>query len=295
MSGAEKKKLEQVLQLDPSVELVFHGPFKDVVTTTLKLGNPTEKMVAFKVKTTAPRHYCVKPNSGLVKPNDSVNVDVMLQPFDHDAAEHKRHKFMVQTMFVGDEAEDVEDLWKASDQSAMMDSKLKCVFEMPKDNQENDDTDPGSPQRQRDTGSQSPQTSPDTLSTPAAKAPSPTLTSGLDAESARKTSGHTVGGGSAYSDTSQEVPLASSHGQSSRQKQIEEQLETLKAENLKLKKDIANLKEEGPRQRLVKDVANKSPVAGMNMSQELSVSQISPILAAILALIVGYLIGKLIL
>lgn len=34
----------------------------------------------------------------------------MLQPFDHDAAEHKRHKFMVQTMFVGDEAEDVEDL-----------------------------------------------------------------------------------------------------------------------------------------------------------------------------------------
>lgn len=83
-----------------------------------------------------------------------------------------------------------------------------------------DDTDPGSPQRQRDTGSQSPQTSPDTLSTPAAKAPSPTLTSGLDAESARKTSGHTVGGGSAYSDTSQEVPLASSHGQSSRQKQV---------------------------------------------------------------------------
>ena len=45
------------------------------MTTTLKLGNPTEKMVAFKVKTTAPRHYCVKPNSGLVKPNDSVNVD----------------------------------------------------------------------------------------------------------------------------------------------------------------------------------------------------------------------------
>ena len=51
------------------------GPFKDVVTTTLSLTNPTEKTVTFKVKTTAPRHYCVKPNSGLVKPNECVNVD----------------------------------------------------------------------------------------------------------------------------------------------------------------------------------------------------------------------------
>ena len=51
------------------------GPFKDVVATTLKLGNPTDRRVAFKVKTTAPRHYCVKPNSGVVNPNDTVNVD----------------------------------------------------------------------------------------------------------------------------------------------------------------------------------------------------------------------------
>ena len=51
------------------------GPFKDVVSTTLTLRNPTEKAVAFKVKTTAPRHYCVKPNNGLVPPNDCVKVD----------------------------------------------------------------------------------------------------------------------------------------------------------------------------------------------------------------------------
>ena len=38
-----------------------------------------------------------------------------------------------------------------------------------------------------------------------------------------------------------------------------------------------------------------SAVAGMNMSQELNASQISPILAAIIALIIGYLIGKFIL
>ena len=50
------------------------GPFKDVVATTLTLINPTTKPVAFKVKTTAPRHYCVKPNCGIVPANDNVHV-----------------------------------------------------------------------------------------------------------------------------------------------------------------------------------------------------------------------------
>ena len=53
----------------------FHsGPFKDVVTTILKLTNPSEKKVCFKVKTTAPKRYCVRPNCGLIDPTDSVNV-----------------------------------------------------------------------------------------------------------------------------------------------------------------------------------------------------------------------------
>ena len=51
------------------------GPFKDVVATTLTLKNPTDKAVTFKVKTTAPRHYCVKPNCGTVKARDKVIVD----------------------------------------------------------------------------------------------------------------------------------------------------------------------------------------------------------------------------
>lgn len=122
-------KQPQVLTIDPPTELKFKGPFKDVVTSHLHLTNPSDKRVCFKVKTTAPRRYCVRPNSGFVEPNATVNVSVMLQPFDSDPNELMKHKFMVQTMFAPEVADDMEALWKEAQPSDLMDSKLKCVFE----------------------------------------------------------------------------------------------------------------------------------------------------------------------
>ncbi|XP_019640235.1 PREDICTED: vesicle-associated membrane protein-associated protein B-like isoform X12 [Branchiostoma belcheri] len=127
-------KLEQVLILEPSGELKFKGPFTEVVTSNLKLNNPTDKRVCFKVKTTAPRRYCVRPNSGVVEPSSSINVSVMLQPFDYDPQEKNKHKFMVQSMFApegGIDNETMVNMWKDADQTQLMDSKLKCVFELP--------------------------------------------------------------------------------------------------------------------------------------------------------------------
>ena len=50
------------------------GPFTDVVTSDLKLSNPTDRRVCFKVKTTAPKRYCVRPNSGIIEPGAAVSV-----------------------------------------------------------------------------------------------------------------------------------------------------------------------------------------------------------------------------
>ena len=52
----------------------FIGPFKDVVTAELKLINPSDQRVCFKVKTTAPKRYCVRPNSGIIEPGDKTVV-----------------------------------------------------------------------------------------------------------------------------------------------------------------------------------------------------------------------------
>ncbi|XP_013923000.1 PREDICTED: uncharacterized protein LOC106549784, partial [Thamnophis sirtalis] len=84
------------------------GPFTDVVTTNLKLRNPSDRKICFKVKTTAPRRYCVRPNSGIIDPGTSVTVSVMLQPFDYDPNEKSKHKFMVQTIFAPTNITDME-------------------------------------------------------------------------------------------------------------------------------------------------------------------------------------------
>ncbi|XP_014465216.1 vesicle-associated membrane protein-associated protein B/C isoform X2 [Alligator mississippiensis] len=110
------------------------GPFTDVVTTNLKLGNPTDRNVCFKVKTTAPRRYCVRPNSGIIDAGTSINVSVMLQPFDYDPNEKSKHKFMVQSMFAPADTSDMEAVWKEAKPEELMDSKLRCVFELPAEN-----------------------------------------------------------------------------------------------------------------------------------------------------------------
>ncbi|XP_034441028.1 vesicle-associated membrane protein-associated protein B-like isoform X2 [Hippoglossus hippoglossus] len=126
---------EQVLLLEPPHELKFRGPFSDVVTTNLKLANPTDRNVCFKVKTTAPRRYCVRPNSGIIDAGTSINVSVMLQPFDYDPNEKSKHKFMVQSLLAPPDMTDMEGVWKEAKPDELMDSKLRCVFELPLENE----------------------------------------------------------------------------------------------------------------------------------------------------------------
>ncbi|XP_018007842.1 vesicle-associated membrane protein-associated protein A isoform X2 [Hyalella azteca] len=124
-------KLEQVLILDPPVELKFKGPFDEVSASKLTLTNPTEHTVCFKVKTTAPRRYCVRPNSGTIKPKSSVSVILLLQPFDYDPHEKNKHKFMVQSMYYMEGDQSVEAMFREAKPEELMDSKLRCVFEIP--------------------------------------------------------------------------------------------------------------------------------------------------------------------
>jgi hypothetical protein len=44
------------------------------VKRSLQVSNPNSQPVAFKVKTTAPKQYCVRPNSGRIEPGEKVEV-----------------------------------------------------------------------------------------------------------------------------------------------------------------------------------------------------------------------------
>ncbi|XP_021942746.1 vesicle-associated membrane protein-associated protein A isoform X3 [Zootermopsis nevadensis] len=66
--------------------------------------------------------------------NDGMEIrKISLQPFDFDPNEKSKHKFMVQTMIAPDGEISMDSLWKDVNPDNLMDSKLKCVFEMPVD------------------------------------------------------------------------------------------------------------------------------------------------------------------
>ena len=67
-------KPEQVLIIEPQHELTFVGPFTTAVSAVMTLRNPSDRKVCFKIKTTAPKRYCVKPNSGVIDPRQTVQV-----------------------------------------------------------------------------------------------------------------------------------------------------------------------------------------------------------------------------
>ena len=50
------------------------GPLTRTVEETLTIRNPYSTPIAFKVKTTAPKQYCVRPNSGIVDPESTREV-----------------------------------------------------------------------------------------------------------------------------------------------------------------------------------------------------------------------------
>jgi len=128
-------KKDQILQMVPAEKIEFSPPFNTVSESSLRLKNPSEKNVAFKIKTTAPQRYCVRPNASTVPPNGEAIIKVMLQPGGTD----ERHKFMVQSIYVPDDYNQIEEkdekknfvnsLWADSANNPVMSSKLICVFQ----------------------------------------------------------------------------------------------------------------------------------------------------------------------
>jgi len=119
------------LELIPNGDLIFKGPFTVVSTTTLKLSNSGNERLAYKIKTTAPKRYCVKPNSGFLDAHATTNIQVMLQPQATGQQDDRtKHKFMVQWVGVPNSyPDDVENFWKQDlTKLNVHDSKLKCIF-----------------------------------------------------------------------------------------------------------------------------------------------------------------------
>lgn len=125
------------VEIDPQ-ELGFQRPFTTEVSQSLRIRNPNTTPVAFKVKTTAPKQYCVRPNSGRIEPGQEVEVNVLLQAMKQEPPPDAkcRDKFLVQSVAVtGDnEFANTGAIWEHisdADKASVQEKKIRVVYLSP--------------------------------------------------------------------------------------------------------------------------------------------------------------------
>lgn len=124
------------VHLIPNNALGFNRPFSQLVKKILTVTNNNALPVAFKVKTTAPKLYCVRPNSGRIEPGGSIDVSVMLQPMKEEPALSAKckDKFLIQSTIITPEKEtrDLQDIWNTTNGSGeewkVHQQKLRVVY-----------------------------------------------------------------------------------------------------------------------------------------------------------------------
>ncbi|XP_051192057.1 vesicle-associated protein 1-2-like [Lolium perenne] len=127
-----------LLDVDPP-EIQFPFELDKQISCPLKMTNKIDRTVAFKVKTTSPKKYCVRPNNGVVLPRSTCEVVVTMQaqavaPPDLQC----KDKFLVQSVVVGDglSAKDVTpQMFMKEEGNLVEEVRMKVAYVMPHESQ----------------------------------------------------------------------------------------------------------------------------------------------------------------
>ncbi|KAH7307198.1 hypothetical protein KP509_22G049200 [Ceratopteris richardii] len=124
----------EVLLIQPG-ELKFPFELRRQISCSVQLINITNSYVAFKVKTTSPKKYCVRPNTGTVSPGATCNVTVTMQAQKEFPPDMQcKDKFLVQSVIVSDEASRAgvsADAFNKEPGKDIFEKKLRVVYVSP--------------------------------------------------------------------------------------------------------------------------------------------------------------------
>eukprot|EP00658_Telonema_sp_P-2_P002055 TRINITY_DN10783_c0_g1_i2.p1 TRINITY_DN10783_c0_g1~~TRINITY_DN10783_c0_g1_i2.p1 ORF type:complete len:245 (+),score=64.33 TRINITY_DN10783_c0_g1_i2:77-811(+) len=128
------------LEVTPG-ELAFQVVVGDYSKRQMRLNNKGTKPMAYKIKTTNPHQYFVRPNQGVVKPGEKTRIAVMMGKLPAQPTEKCRDKFLVQaTEYDGPIPDDNDKKfdWHTNidgkdPKNKIYDCKLKCVYVQPRD------------------------------------------------------------------------------------------------------------------------------------------------------------------
>lgn len=121
------------VEIQPA-ELKFRFHANKQLLQAINIHNTTECRIAFKIKTTAPKRYVVRPSTGTVDLQASISVQVIMgaqKEFGEDLEDCK-DKFMVQTVLLKEGEEIGPDTFnKELKKTAMREARLRVVVEGP--------------------------------------------------------------------------------------------------------------------------------------------------------------------
>ncbi|EPS60297.1 hypothetical protein M569_14506, partial [Genlisea aurea] len=119
----------QLLEIHPR-ELKFIFEVKKQSSCVVHLTNLADQYVAFKVKTTSPNKYCVRPNVGIIKPKATSDFTVTMQA-QRTASLECKDKFLIQGTVVpyGTTEEDITSrMFSRESRKYVEETKLRVVL-----------------------------------------------------------------------------------------------------------------------------------------------------------------------
>ncbi|CAF0750448.1 unnamed protein product [Brachionus calyciflorus] len=138
---SNQKILSDQLIFYPSDELKFYGPYENCVICSLIILNPSEKSVAFKIKTNKQKLYKVKPNNGIIDPKQSILINFNLVVFSKNQVNETDHKFKIQYRYLSESDKtmslnEIIDKWEIFPQENVYDFRINCKFVMERSNED---------------------------------------------------------------------------------------------------------------------------------------------------------------
>ncbi|KAF6175389.1 hypothetical protein GIB67_036480 [Kingdonia uniflora] len=124
----------ELLSIEPQ-ELKFPFELKKQISCSLQLSNKTDSYVAFKVKTTNPKKYCVRPNTGVVLPRSTCDIIVTMQAQREAPPDLQcKDKFLLQSVVAtnGATTKDVNpEMFNKESGNLVEECKLRVIYVSP--------------------------------------------------------------------------------------------------------------------------------------------------------------------
>ncbi|CEM17310.1 unnamed protein product [Vitrella brassicaformis CCMP3155] len=116
-----------LLSVSPEKTIEFPVQLYSTVTASLRLENASNAIVAYKIKTTAPKNYLVRPSSGVLKEKGTQEIQIILQPLTADPPP-STDRFLVQATRVESDMPLSRDDWTHVAKENIEDYRLDVVF-----------------------------------------------------------------------------------------------------------------------------------------------------------------------